>query len=371
MTSIFKRTTLYLAALTSIPVALCSCNSSTSQPKMEMITDDFCLSDTLNAMIQTAPADLKPVENQLQLSGRITLDEQKVFKVFPVVGGYVQEVKVALGDYVQKGQTLAVLKSGEVADLKQELTQAETKVQLADKNLDITEEMFKSGLASQKDYLAAHQEHKSAKAELNRMKELFQIYSIGKGSDYIVKAPASGFIVEKKINADTQVRPDNSDNLFTISSMNEIWVMANVYESDIAKINEGYEAEVTTLTYPDKVFKGKVDKIFNVLDPASRVMKVRVRLENPVYELKPEMFASVLVKYPENKELVAVPAKSIIFDHNKTYAVVFRQRCDVDTREVVVYQTIGETAYLQQGVKAGEKVISKYPLLVYNASKTN
>lgn len=371
MKSIFKRTSLCLVAFTTIPLALCSCSSSPSKPNMEMVSEDFCLSDTLNAMIQTAPANLQTVQSQLQLSGRITFDEQKVFKVFPLVGGYVQEVKVALGDHVQKGQTLAVLKSSEVADLKQELTQAETKVQLADKNLDITEEMFKAGLASQKDYLGAQQELKSAKAELNRVKEIFQIHTIGKGSDYIVKAPASGFIVEKKINADTQIRPDNADNLFTISSMNEIWVMANVYESDIAKIKEGYEAEVTTLTYPDKVFKGKVDKIFNVLDPATRVMKVRVRLENPGYELKPEMFASVLVKYPENKELVAVPAKSIIFDHNKTYAVVFRQRCDIDNREVAVYQTVGETAYLASGIKAGEKVISKYPLLVYGASKTN
>jgi cobalt-zinc-cadmium efflux system membrane fusion protein len=215
--------------------------------------------------------------------------------------------------------------------------------------------------------LAANQEKRNAEASLKRIKEIFSIYSIGRNSDYIVKAPASGFIVEKKINNDMQVRPDNTDNLFTISSMNEIWVMANVYESDIAKVKEGYDVNVSTISYPDKVFKGKIDKIFNVLDPETRVMKVRIRLENPGYALKPEMFATVAVQYPENRELIAVPAKSVIFDRNKHYVMVYQKRCDVDTREVDVYQTVGDVAYLNKGLKAGEKVISKYQLLVYDA----
>ncbi|MBK0403833.1 efflux RND transporter periplasmic adaptor subunit [Adhaeribacter sp. BT258] len=371
MTSTFKRSSLFFAFFASVPFFLGSCSQTSANREVPLNHEDFCLTDTIASMIKVEKAQLQPVENQLPLSGKITFDEQKVFKVFPLVGGYVQQVKVELGDYVQKGQTLAVLKSGEVADLKQELIQTQAKVQLADKNLDVTEEMFKAGLASQKDFLAAQQEHKRAQAELNRMKEMFQIYSVGHGSEYIVKAPASGFIVEKKINADTQVRSDNDDNLFTISSMNEIWVMANVYESDIAKIKDGYEAEVTTLSYPDKILKGKVDKIYNVLDPTTRVMKVRIKLENPGYELKPEMFANVLVKYQEDKELIAVPATAIIFDQNKTFAMVYRKNCDLAPREVAVYQTVGKTAYLNSGVKAGENVISGHQLLVYDAYKTN
>lgn len=349
------------------PLLFSACDSGNASGVNENASKEFCISDTLSTMLQIDQAQLKPVQNKLQLSGKVSFDEQKVFKVFPLVGGFVQEVKVELGDYVHKGQVLAVLKSGEVAGYEEQLTSSQSALRLAQKNLDVASDMYKAGLVSEKDFLAAQQEKKNAEASLKRMKEIFNIYSIGKNSDYIVKAPASGFIVEKKINTDMQVRPDNTDNIFTISSMNEIWVMANVYESDIAKVKEGYQAEVTTLSYPDKVFKGKIDKIFNVLDPQTRVMKVRVKLENPGYELKPEMFANVKVMYPENRELVAVPAKSVIFDRSNNYVMVYRKRCDVDTRKVEVYQTVGDVAYLKDGLKDGEKVISKYQLLVYDA----
>src|SRR6478752_1042603 len=215
-----------LCALSAAPALLTGCNSTDDTPT-QVANQDYCLTDTIASMIKVDEAHLKPVEDELQLSGKITFDEQKVFKVFPLVGGYVQEVKVELGDYVQKGQILAVLKSGEVADFKQQLIEAQSKLQLAEKNLDVTQDMYKAGLSSQKDFITAQQERKNAKAQLARLKEIFSIYNVGNGSDYVVKAPASGFIVEKKINADMQVRPDNADNLFTISSMNEIWVMAN------------------------------------------------------------------------------------------------------------------------------------------------
>ncbi len=87
-----------------------------------------------------------------------------------------------------------------------------------------------------------------------------------------------------------------------ISGLDEVWITANVYETDIAKIKEGYDADVTTLSYGDKVFKGKVDKVFNTLDPDTKVMKARIVLPNPGYLLKPEMYAGVTVYYQEDKK---------------------------------------------------------------------
>jgi cobalt-zinc-cadmium efflux system membrane fusion protein len=358
--------------LKSVPLLLTgaafffSC-SPQQHPVDHLVQDEFCLTDTIAGMVRLDTARLQPVQNVLQLSGKVTFDEQKVFKIFPMVGGHAAEVKAELGDYVQQGQVLAVIKSGEVAEFEQQLMTAKSALLLAQKNLEVAQDMFSAGLVAEKDLVTARQEKQNAEAGLKRIKEIFNIYSIGKNADYVVKAPASGFIVEKKINADMQVRPDNGDNLFTISNMNEIWVLANVYESDIAKVQLGYEADVTTLSYPDKVFKGKIDKIFNVLDPATRVMKVRVRLDNTNLQLKPEMFAKVCVRYPEDRQLVAVPAESVIFDRSKNYVMVYRKRCDVDTREIKVYKTVGPTTYLLSGLEPGDQVISRYQLLVYDA----
>ncbi|GGK71986.1 efflux RND transporter periplasmic adaptor subunit [Rufibacter glacialis] len=360
-----------ILALLSSTAFLTSCSEGRKpEASASLAPTELCLTDTLSNMVRIDTARLQQVTNQLQLVGRIALDEKKVFKVFPLVGGHVQSVKVELGDYVQKGQTLAVISSGEIAEFEQQRIASQSAQQVAQKNLEVAKDILTAGLISERELLAAQQEKKNADAEVQRLKQIYGIYSIGKGAEYVVKAPSAGFVVEKNINANMQIRSDNDTNIFTISSMNEIWVIANVFESDIFKIKEGYEAEVTTLSYPDKVFKGKTDRIFNVLDPETRTMKVRVRLDNPDFSLKPEMFANIRLQYPSDKQLLAVPSQSIVFDQSKNYVMVYRKRCDVEMREVHLYQTVGETTYLKSGLQEGESVISKYPLLVFNAAKS-
>src|SRR6185437_6569260 len=109
-----------------------------------------------------------------------------------------------------------------------------------------------------------------------------------------IKAPISGFIVQKNITNNMVIRADNSNVVFAISDLKNVWVWANVYESNINNIHLGDAVNVTTLSYPGRVFNGKVDKIMNVLDPTSKVMKVRVALPNADYALKPQMYATVV-----------------------------------------------------------------------------
>ena len=118
------------------------------------------------------------------------------------------------------------------------------------------------------------------------------------------------------------IRSDNATGLFTISDLKNVWVMANVYESNISFVKMGDSVNITTLSYPGKIFRGKIDKIMNVLDPSNKVMKLRIVLRNPDYLLKPEMFASVVVNTTENKKMLSIPARTLIFDHSQYYVLV-------------------------------------------------
>ncbi|QNF34818.1 efflux RND transporter periplasmic adaptor subunit [Adhaeribacter swui] len=347
---------------------LSSCHS-TPTVKVEPPTSSFCLNDSLATNLKLDTALMQPVQNELTLSGKVDFDEKGVFKIFPLVGGQVLDVKADLGDFVEKGQILAVIKSGEIADYEKQLIDARANLQLASKNLDVAQDMFKAGLTSERDLIAAQKEHQNAQADIQKIQEIFKIYNISRNSEYVVKAPASGFIAEKRINRDTQIRSDDANNIFTISSMNQIWVMANVYETDISKIESGQDVEVTTLSYPDKIFRGKIDKTMNIIDPETRVMKVRIRMENPDYLLKPEMFTTVRVKYgyPDNEKLITIPSQDIIFDNSRNFVVVYRKKCDVEVREVEIFKTSGAQTYIKSGLKEGEKLISQNQLLVYNA----
>lgn len=325
------------------------------------------LSDTMMHRIRLDSAIIQPVRSELTLVGKVVADENRVIKVFPLVGGNVEDVKVELGDYVHKGQTLASIRSGEVADLERQAIQAQSDLLLAEKNLRVAQDLFETKLTSQREVVAAQKEVEKAQAEANRVKEVSQIYGIGNSSMYTVKAPIDGYVIEKNVNRDMQLRSDNADNLFTIGQISQVWVLANVNESDIGQVRTGMEARVQTLSYPDDYFSGKVDKIYTVLDPNTKAMTVRIRLNNQGMKLRPEMHATVTLRYEDGGQLATVPSDAVIFDRSKQYVMVFRSRSDIETREVDILKSLGDRAYIKQGIKAGEKVISKNQLLVYNA----
>ena len=327
----------------------------------------FMLSDTMMNRIHLDSVTMQPVRSELTLVGKIMADENRVIKVFPLVGGNVENVNVELGDYVHKGQTLATIQSGEVADIERQGIQARADLLLAEKNLRVAQDLFETKLTSQREVVAAQKEVEKAQAESNRVQEVSQIYGIGKASRYTVKAPIDGYVIEKNVNRGTQLRSDNADNLFTIGQISEVSVLANVNESDIGRVRMGMDAGIQTLSYPDDIFRGKVDKIYTVLDPNTKAMTVRIRLNNRAMKLRPEMHATVTLRYEDGGQLTTVPAGSVIFDQSKHFVMVYRGRSDIDTREVNVLKTVGDIAYIRSGLKPGERVISKNQLLVYDA----
>ncbi len=320
-------------------------------------------------LLATAALDtarLENARNELNLTGKITFNQDQVVKVFPLVGGHIETLKADLGDYVKKGQTLAVIRSGDLADLEQQAVAARSQLSLAQKNMQVTEDMTKAGLSSQKDLVASKEQLEAAKGEVNRVNERRRIVG-GNGSVYIVKAPVSGFIVEKTAAQGMELRSDDPENLFTISNLDHVWVLANVYESDLANVKEGDQATITTLSYPDKIFHGRIDKIFNVLDPESKTLKVRVTLENADYRLKPEMFANVSVTYAGHDQRIAIPAKAVVFDKNRNFVVMVNKKNQPMVREVDIYKSIGPKTYLAGGLAPGDRVVTANNLLIYNA----
>lgn len=317
-------------------------------------------------------AKLTPVTNEINLTGKITFNQDKVVKVFPLVGGHIEAVQADLGDYVQKGQTLAIIRSGEMADAEQQAIAAKGQLAVALKNSQVTEDMAKGGLSSQRDVVAAREQLQAAKGELNRVNERRSILG-GRGSSvYVVKAPVSGFVVEKTAAPGMELRSDDPENLFTISNLDHVWVMANVYESDLANVHEGDPARITTLSYPDHVYQGRIDKVFNVLDPDSKTEKVRITLLNqndgPAGKtLKPEMFANVSVQYAGHDQRVAIPANAIVFANSRNFVVIANAQNQPVVREVDPFKTVGAVTYLNSGVKAGERVVTQNQLLIYSA----
>jgi cobalt-zinc-cadmium efflux system membrane fusion protein len=299
-----------------------------------------------------------------------------VVKVFPLVSGHVADVKVSLGDYVQKGQLLAVLRSSDMANYFNDYKSAQSELAIAKKNLEVTTDMRNSGLSTEKDYISAQSEYQKALAQFNKENEVLKIYggnsqmSDAASSGYMIKSPISGFIVEKNVNTGMELRADDANNLFTISDLQEVWATANVYETDVSKIKVGSEAIITTLSYPDKKFTGKVERIANILNPETNAMTVKIRLPNAGYMLKPGMFANISILFPESKKMLEISSGSVLFDDNKSYVLLFRKRCDVNMQQVNIYKSFNDKTYINDdSLHEGDLAIARNALFVFTALK--
>jgi len=340
-----------------------SCSESAKKPEEKV---KYVIPDSLLHTLRIDTVQKCPLVNALRLTGMVDFNQDKQVSIFSLVSGIVEDVKVQLGDYVTSGQVLAVVKSSEMAGYSNNLVIAETNVTATKKQLDANKELYKSGLASILDVTTAQTNYDQATSALDMAKKILKINGNNDKGNYVIKSPVSGFIVQKNITNNTTVRADNGTALFTVSDLKEVWVQANVYEANVEKVHLGDNVEVRILSEPDKVFKGRVDKILNVLDPTSKVIKVRIVLENPDYILKPQMYASVLVSNSAGQQALCVPSSALVYETSRYYVLVYKGNGNADITPVEVLNTLGDRTYLKSGVQEGDMVIGSLALQIYS-----
>lgn len=350
----------FLLATTALSIQ--SCHHKDEEPKDEKfeVTDSLLRSLLIDTVKEASAL------SQINLTGSIAADENKMVKIYPMVSGIAHDVHVQLGDVVSKGQTLAVMKSAEMAGFTKDYISAEADLRSAKRTLQSTTDLYKSGLASQKDFEEAQSDYDKAVAENKRAGA---VVNINKSSDqgYLVKSPISGFVIEKNLTDNMQVRADNSANLFTIADLSDVYVLINVYESDISNVQVGDPVKITTLSYPDKVFSGKIDKIYDMLDPDNKVVKARVKIENPGNKLKPEMFANVTIKATSGEDLPVIDTRALIFDNDKDYVIVVDGKAKVHVQQIQIAKRVENRAYIRAGLKPGDKIVASRQLYLFES----
>jgi membrane fusion protein, heavy metal efflux system len=354
----------FLNLLLLFAIFLFGCNERNNKPEVK---GKYIIPDSLLKSLRIDTVKICPLVSKIDLTGSVDFDQDKQVNIYPLVSGNIEDIKVQLGDYVTAGQPLAMIKSSEMAGYSNNLVIAETNLTSTKKQLDAAQDMFKSGLSSQLDVTTAQVNYDQAVAQLEMVKRVLKINGNNTQGDYIIRSPINGFIVQKNVTNNTAIRADNGATIFTISDLKNVWVQANVYESNISKVHLGDQVDITTLSYPDRIFRGKVDKILNVLDPTNKVMKVRIILPNPGYVLKPQMFTSVSVINQENKNAICISSKALIFDHSRYFVLLYTANGSANITPVQFLGTFGENTYLSGGVKEGDQLVASDTILYYDA----
>lgn len=347
------------------------CNKNKAKENTAVVTSKttLFLTDQQMKFIKLDTVRLVPAAEQFTAVGEVSFAEDNVVRIYPIVSGAVESVNVALGDYVQKGQLLATFLSTDISLYQRDYSIAHSNFEVEEKNLSRAQELFKSGMMSEKDLAQAKNSFNNARSEYEERKQVLELYGGSNQQDAIfrVTAPRAGYIVERNINAGTQIRTDNGTNIFTISDLKSVWIWANVHESDIAKVREGDAVTVRTIAFPDELFNGKVDKISTMLDPDSRVVRVRTELSNSKGLLKPEMFATVVITPKSSEKVMVVPNNAIVLENNQYYVMVEIGKNEFKKTQVEPNRVFHRFTEIKEGVKLGNRIVSEGSLFVLTA----
>lgn len=358
-----KNTLYYL-----IIIALgCSCQSPKEENKSTESTSLYCLNNQLKGSTIIKSISEEPIKEQFTLSGKIEYNENDLVAVKSLLQGIVTKVNFELGDYVHEGQVLAIVKSSEVEDLVQQRNSAKNQIDLLRKQIVSKNELLKDGLVAKPEVLTLEHELQAAQIELNKINSTLKMYRVVGNGLFQILAPKNGYVVQKDISVGESITIDNENPLFSISNLKEVWVMVNIYANNLKYIEQGNQVKVKTVAYPDRIYTGKIDKIYNVFDDNEHVIKARVVLNNQDLNLKPGLSADIIIdKGNTVRTAYAIPNNAKVFDNNKYYVVVYKDDCNIEIRKISPIASNEEVTYVEEKFNSGEKIIASNALLIYS-----
>jgi cobalt-zinc-cadmium efflux system membrane fusion protein len=314
-------------------------------------------------LFKTAKAETRALPTELTANGTVTPDVNRAIHVTSLGGGRVVDLKVKLGDFVKKEQTLLVISSFDLAAAMSDYQKAVADEALSRKALERAQLLYDRGAIAAKDLETAQDAEDKARVDVSTAEHHVRVLGADPAhpSPLIeLRAPVAGTIVEQNVAAFEGVRSlDNTPNLFTIADLSEVWVVCDVFENDLGEVHLGDSAEIRLNAFGDRAFRGKVVDISRVLDPSTRSAKVRIVLPNSDGALRPGMFAVAKFRSRKMTERVVVPATAIMRLHDRDW--IFRKEGDKNFRRVVV-QADGLAPdgmqEIRDGVKAGDEVVA-------------
>jgi len=346
-------------------IFLCSCSGE----KTEKTENNSIIKESFLENVKTTKTLLINSEQELVLTGRVEYDPDKIINYVPLISGIVEKTYFSLGDKVQKGQSLLDIRSVELSALQSEKISLEAEEKVAERELRTAQSMFDDNMFSEKELLEAKGKLKQIQASISKIKADMSMYGADRGNGVFgVKAPMSGYIVHKNASSGSTISTDG-DAVFIIADLTTVWVMANVYAGNLRGVREGMEVEMTTLSYPDEVFKGKINTLSQVFDPEEKVLKARIIMDNKNLKLKPEMSMLVTLKDKTDTQMIAIPSDALIFDDNQYFVVVEENPQHFAIRNVVLHGQNNNISYIASGLSEGENVVVKNQLLIYSGLK--
>ena len=319
------------------------------------------------AHLQVVSVEKSNLPRRLRFAGNVTYNAFKTTPVFSPIGGPVHEILVAPGQTVQAGQPLLTVNSPDYSAARSAYLKARDAFFLADKVYRRSADLYEHGAIAEADLQQAESSRSQAQADLQASEDLLRALGI-KDPEAMVKnppkttlqiplpAPVGGEVVERLVGPG-QLLQAGATQVFTISDMSTVWVLVNIYQSDVAYVRVGDPVEITTDTYP-QAFHGKISYVAPALDPNTRTLQARIVTGNPNKILKKDMYVTAMLEAGVIRDALTVPDAAVLRDsENLPFVYVQSGANQFAKRLAKIGESQNGRTQITDGLKEGERVV--------------
>jgi membrane fusion protein, heavy metal efflux system len=385
MTRMIRLTSITITVAFAATLTGCSSNDRKRAGEMTSFSADTSTSGT--AQLFTIPQDqmshvqvvsVRPTTliRTLRLTGSVAYNAFATTPVITQVGGPVSRILVVPGQHVKAGQPMLDVSSPDYSQLLDAYLKAADSFRLADKNWARAQDLYQHHAIAQRDLEQAESDRNQAQADLNAADQGMKILGIKNPGD-LAKAPSSALIpvlapiggeVVERLVSPGQVVQAGQTQAFTISDLSTVWVLANVYQADLAAIRTGDDVVVETDSYPDR-FHGRISYVSPALDPNTRTLQARIVVDNPGEKLKRDMYCTVTVTAGSIPNAITVPDSSVLRDdNNQPFVYLATGANQFGRRDVEIGQSLDGKTQILRGLSPGERVVGDGSLFLQFAN---
>jgi len=384
ITTLNPRRSIWFAALAAISLLAGCGQEAKKESKMTSYSQETSKADTAELFtvpaeqmqhVQVVAAQATNLPRVLRLTGTVAFDGFATTPVITQAGGPVSRILVSPGETVRRGQALAFISSPDFSQLRAVYLKARASDQLAEKNYARAQDLYTHHAIAEKDLQQAESDRAQSQADMQAAEQSMRIIGFSSPAQMMAKAsleapmtaPIAGEVVER-LCAPGQVVQAGTTQCFTISNTSTVWVLANVYQNDLAFVHVGDAVTITTDAYPE-TFTGKISYLGAALDPTSRSLQARIDTKNPQARLKKDMYVTASVRAGAVTNAITVPDAAVLRDpENQPYIYVQVGQNQFGRRDVTLGDSQDGMTQLKTGVKAGERVIGNGSLFLQFAN---
>jgi cobalt-zinc-cadmium efflux system membrane fusion protein len=312
----------------------------------------------------------KPLTGTLTAPAKVLPNQDLESQVGSLVQGRVHQIFVKVGDYVTTEQALMTVEGLDVGAIKAGFLKAKASYDYAKSNYERQKKLFDDKIGSQKALLESQAEYDKAFAEYNA--EDKRIHSVGLADEDVImgkngqehtsgtlpiKSHINGIVVERNVIVGQYI--DATTTAFKVINTNSVWIDGQIYEKDLAKVQQKTTAVFATASYPGVPFTGRVIYIGQTLDEQSRTITVRGEFNNPNNRLKLNMFGELKIPIGTNTNAMLIPDEAVVKDAGEQYVFVRTNDTTFEKRTVITGTSVDSMIEIKNGLKESDWVVSK------------